>query len=122
MNLWLARGDLLVSGLLVVVSQVAHGGAGEEFADVAQEALAIVMTAVRPQGKGGVPQVAQVAHDLAIGRAAKVGLVQDCLFQLGVGDLALRHGSGDANRAQEDGREENSCRFHFSLRSHEDVR
>ena len=88
----------------------------------AQEALAIVMAAVGPQGKSGVPEVAQVAHDLAIGRPAKVGLVQDCLFQLGVGDLALRHGSGDANRAKENDREENSRRFHFSLRSHEDVR
>jgi hypothetical protein len=73
-------------------------GGPEEFADVCQEALAIVMAAVGPQGKSGVPQVAQVAHDLATGGAAKVGLVHDCFFQLGVGDLALRHGSGDAKR------------------------
>jgi uncharacterized pyridoxal phosphate-containing UPF0001 family protein len=39
------------------------------------------------------------------------------ILQLGVGDLALRHGAGDANRAQENDREENSRRFHISLRS-----
>jgi hypothetical protein len=71
------------------------------------------MAPVGPQGKSGVPKVAQVPHDLGIGRAAKVGLVQDCFFQLGVGDLALRHGFGDANRAQENGREENSRWFHI---------
>src|SRR3954447_6869932 len=117
LKLWFACGDLLVSGLLVIVSQIAHGGAGEEFADVCQEALAIVMATVGPQSKSGVPQVAQVAHDLGIGRAAKVGLIHDCFFQLGVRNLALRHGCGDANRAQENGREENSRRFHISLRS-----
>ena len=75
------------------------------------------MTAVGPQGKGGVPQVAQVADDLAIGRTTEVGLVQDGLLQLGVGDLALRHGSSDSNRTQENGREDNSRWFHIPLQS-----
>jgi hypothetical protein len=41
--------------------------------------------------------------------------LSDWIGTLGVGNLALRHGSGDANRAEETDREEkNSCRFHFS--------
>jgi hypothetical protein len=75
------------------------------------------MTAVGPQRKSGVPEVAQVAHDLAIGGAAKLWLVQDCFFQLGVGDLALRHGSCDDGRAKQNDRKENFCRFHISFRS-----
>ena len=92
LNLWLARA---ASACLPPPRRCLPGfywRAGEEFADVAQEALAIVMTAVRPQGDCGVTQVAQVAHDLAIGRPAKFGLLQDCFFQFGVRDLALRHG------------------------------
>ena len=80
------------------------------------------MSPVGTQGEGGVSQAAQIAHHLGIGWAAKLGLVEDGFFELRVCDLALGHGSCDAYRAKQNDREENSCRFHFSLRPTENVR
>src|SRR4051795_7272459 len=107
-----SRGDLLVGLILVVVAQGVHRGSCDKFADVGQETLAIGMTPVGPEREGGVPQAAQVAHALAIGQPAKLWLLQDRFFELGVSDLAVRHGSRDTERAQESGREEKSCWFH----------
>src|SRR5215211_1546336 len=112
LHLRLAGGDLLLGLLLVIVAQAGHCGACNEFADVGQEALAIGMTSIGPERKGSVAQAAQVAHALAISRIAKLGLLQDRFFELGVRDLALRHGWRDADRAQESEREDNVCRVH----------
>jgi hypothetical protein len=69
------------------------------------------MPPVGPQGEGGVPQDAQVTYLLPINRPAKLGLLQDGFLQLGVSDLAVRHGCGGAERQKRAG-EENRCRFH----------
>ena len=71
------------------------------------------MAPIGLEGESSVPQAAQVAHGLTIGSPAKLGLLQDRFFEFGVGDLAVRHGFRDAERAQESEREENSCRFHI---------
>src|SRR5215211_1456596 len=112
LHLRLAGGDLLLGLLLVVVAQAAHRGTCNEFANVGQEALAIGMTSIGPERKGGVAQAAQVAHALAMRWPTKLGLLQDGFFELGVRDLALRHGLCDAERAEESDREEKSCRVH----------
>jgi hypothetical protein len=48
----------------------------------------------------------------ALGGTAKLGLLQDRFFELGISDLAVRHDFCDAERAEESDREEKSCRFH----------
>src|SRR4051794_2950460 len=112
LHLRLARGHLLLGLILVIVAQAAHRGTCNELADVAQEALAIGMTPVGPERKGSVAQAAQVAHALAMRRPAKLGLLQDRFFELGISNLAVRHRLRDAERAEESDREEKSCRFH----------
>ena len=42
------------------------------------------MTPVGPEGESGIPQAAKVAHALPIGWPAKLRVLQDCFFQLGV--------------------------------------
>jgi len=71
------------------------------------------MTSVRPERKGSVPQAAQVTHALAMRWPAQLGLLQDRFFELGVSNLAVRHGSRDPDPAEESNREENSCWFHY---------
>ena len=70
--------------------------------------------AVGPERDSGVAQVAQVAHALTIGWPAKLGLLQDRFFELGVGDLAVRHRLRDVECAEESDSEENSREFHYS--------
>src|SRR5215211_2043288 len=112
LNLRLARSDLLFGLLLVIVAQAAHRGPCNQFADVGQEALAIGVPPVGPERKGSVPQAAQVAHALAMRGPAKLRLLQDRFFELGISDLAVRHGLCGAERAEESDREEKSCRVH----------
>ena len=69
----------------------------------AQQALAIFVPAIGPEGDGRIPQIAQVAHGLSIGHAAKIRLLQYRFFELRVGDTALCHSHGSASRAQEGG-------------------
>ena len=112
LDLWLSRAHLHLGILLVVAAQGVHRRAGEEFADVAQEALAIIMTPVGPERDRGVAQVAQVTNRLAISLPAKFGLLQDGFFEFGVRDLAVGHRLRDTEHAEESNCKENSCRFH----------
>jgi hypothetical protein len=114
-NLWLSSFNLFTGLFLVVVSEGSHGGACDEFADVSQEPLAIIMMAVRPQGESGVPETAQVANGLAICWAAKLGVIQDRFFKFSVSDLALGRGCGDSSRADESGCEKDFDRYHNSF-------
>src|SRR4051812_10224573 len=70
------------------------------------------MTSVGPERKGSVAQAAQVAHTLAMRRPAKLGLLQDRFFELGISNLALRQGWGDADCAEESDRKDKVCRVH----------
>src|SRR5829696_157582 len=72
------------------------------------------MTLVGPERECGIAQAAQVAHGLTISTPAKLRLLQDGLFELGVGDLAVGHSSCDAECAQESERKEDSSRLHNS--------
>jgi hypothetical protein len=72
---------------------------------------------VGPQGESGISQAAQVAHGLKISWPAKLRVFQDRFFELGVSDLALRHGLCDAKCDQESNREDNSSRYHYLVRS-----
>jgi hypothetical protein len=65
----LARADLRLRILLVVVAQGSHRRASEEFADVAEEALAIVMTSGGPERDR---RVAEVTNRLAIGNSPEM--------------------------------------------------
>src|SRR5215207_9560244 len=112
LDLRLSRAHLRLRIFLVVASQGVHRRAGEEFADVAQEALAIILTSVGPERDGGVAQVAQVTNRLAISLPAKFGLLQDGFFEFGISDLAVRHRLRDTEHAEECNRKKNSCRFH----------
>src|SRR5215207_6307838 len=115
LDLWLPRRDLLVSLLLIIAAQTAHRRSGNQFTDVGQKALAIIMTPVGPECESGVPQAAKIAHRLAIGWPAKLGLPLNCFFQLGVRDLAVRLGCGGPERAEENDREKNFHRFHICI-------
>jgi cob(I)alamin adenosyltransferase len=70
------------------------------------------MTSVGPQGDRGVAQVAQVTNRLAISLPAKLRLLQDGLFELGISDLAVRHRWRDTERAEESAYEENCWWLH----------
>src|SRR5215203_5072930 len=48
----------------------------------------------------------------ALRRTAKLGLLQDRFFELGISNLTVRHGLCGAERAEESDREEKSCRVH----------
>src|SRR5687768_4365562 len=111
-HLRLACADLFFGRLLVIVAQSAHQGSGEEFADVGQKPLAIVMAPVRPEGNRRVAQVAQVAHRLTIGTSAELRLLQDRLFELGVADLAICHSRCCPDRTHESCRDESSYACH----------
>src|SRR5688572_5342844 len=70
------------------------------------------MTPVGPEGECGVAQAAEVAHALPIGRPAKPRILEDCLLQLGVGDLAVRRGPRKSKSAKERKCQEEICSFH----------
>ena len=111
-HLWLTGFDLLVGLFLVVASERTHIRPCDEFADVRHQPLAIVVTAVGPQGEGGVSETAQIAHRLAVSRPSESGIAQDRFFQFGVGDLTLGHG-GRAGRAEEDRGEKDPSEIHI---------
>ena len=112
MHLRLFRGDLLIGVLLVVAAKRSHGGGCDEFTDVGDQTLAILVPPIGPEGKGGVPQAAKVAHGLAVGSTSKLGLLQDGLFELGIADLAIRPGRCRDKPAHEHKKDEKSGACH----------
>src|SRR6185503_8875512 len=99
LDLGLARIELFTCRFLIVAAKRAHVWPRDEFANIFNETFAIIIAAIRPKRECGVPQAAQIAHGLTICGPAKMRIVQDRLFQLGVSDMALRHRRCGASRA-----------------------
>src|SRR5215212_9532412 len=93
----------LVQELRFVLIRVTRGldgslGIGHELTDDRHEALTFSRMLVGVQDHGGFPQGAQITYDLDIGGPAELGLLQDRFFELGISNLAVRHGWRDAAR------------------------
>jgi hypothetical protein len=89
LDFWLAGSRLLIGLFFIIASKGAHRRARDQLADVRQQTLAIVMTAVRLQRECGIPQAPQVPYRLTVCRASKAWILQYSLFKTSVSNLAV---------------------------------
>src|SRR3954468_2060371 len=100
LDLRVPRIDLLGGFLFIIPAKRTHVWPSYEFANVCKEAFAIILASIRPKGESGISKASQVPHRLTISCAVQLWVMQDCLFQLRISDLALRHRGCEANRAK----------------------
>src|SRR4051794_12604504 len=114
MHLRRTRCFLPFRALLIIVTKRTHDRARNEFTNICQYSLAIIMATIRLQSECRVAQATQIAHGLPILDASKLRIVEDRFFEFGVRDLTF--GASAINTGKAPRRVVYTCMFGYSER------
>jgi hypothetical protein len=95
---------LFISLLLVVVSQRAHRWARDQFPNICEKTLTILMTPIGSEGECGIPQATEIPYGLTVSGTPKSWILLNGFFQLRVRDLTFRPSLGGSNHPEKNGR------------------
>jgi hypothetical protein len=114
-DFWFTSGNLLIGLFLIIVSQGSHRRPRDEFTNVGEETLTVVMPSIRSKRESGVSQTPKVAHGLTVSWSSKPGILLNGLLQPCVSNLALSQRLGDTPGNDQRSHEQGPYGLHCNL-------